>query len=80
MPDRESPAPTLVRSQRHTLQETLKSNWTAIEVGGGDGRLWASQRHSRHLWVIDPNPGVHERLRAFATTNPTYPRCPHRGP
>lgn len=48
------------------LRQCLSADWTAIEVGGGDGRLWShlSNIQPGNLWVVDPNPGVHERLRS----------------
>ena len=48
------------------LRQFLSSDWTALEVGGGDGRLWShlSDIQPGNLWVVDPNPGVHERLRS----------------
>ena len=56
----------LYQTNAQSLQRVLASDWTAIEVGGGDGRLW---RHlvdiePGHLWVVDPSPEVHERLLA----------------
>jgi hypothetical protein len=57
----------LYRANARTLQQYLGDGWSAIEVGGGDGRLWAhlSEVPAGDLWVVDPSPGVHERLRSL---------------
>ena len=40
------------------LRQFLSSDWTALEVGGGDGRLWShlSDIQPGNLWVVDLQP------------------------
>ncbi|MCP4808952.1 MAG: class I SAM-dependent methyltransferase [Proteobacteria bacterium] len=47
------------------IRPHLRPGFTAIEIGGGDGRLWASmltKRDTGTLHVIDPSPGVHDQV------------------
>lgn len=54
----------LYAANRELLAKTLAPGFRAIEVGGGDGRLWRGLDPSitGELWVIDPVPGSHAQV------------------
>jgi len=56
----------IYRANAQTLGSRLKPGWRVTEIGGGDGRLWSllPELPPGELWVVDPNPGVHERLQS----------------
>ncbi len=50
------------RANRAQLQ--LEPGWRALEIGGGDGRLWRGlDLPEGTLTVVDPSPEVHQRMR-----------------
>ena len=58
----------LYTSNALILREWLRSRhrWRVIEIGAGDGRLWSyvlDLEDEGELVVIDPAPGVHDRVR-----------------
>jgi hypothetical protein len=56
----------IYRANARTLRSHLQPGWKVIEIGGGDGRLWSMlpDLPTGDLWVVDPSPGVHERLES----------------
>ena len=59
----------LYRANAALLADTLadQRDWRAIEVGGGDGRLWKDlldDDAQGTLWVVDPHEEPHQQVRS----------------
>lgn len=66
-----SPLPEAVyAANRRTLRRLMdaRPGWTFLEIGGGDGRLWAdllTPEDEGTLIVVDPHPEPHVRIAAI---------------